>query len=69
MGERVCAGLALAASYWRVPAAALGNQAGAGGESGDPAVAAAIRTRCARPTYQRSRPPRGQRIRRPEAGR
>jgi hypothetical protein len=61
MREKVCAGLALAASYWRVPAAALGPQSDtAQTESQDgcpslPEPPAEVRDRCERPDVRRPR--------------
>jgi hypothetical protein len=50
MREKVCAGLALAASYWRVPAAALGPQP----EALD-APAVELRDRCENPDVRSPR--------------
>jgi hypothetical protein len=66
MRQKVCAGLALAASYWRVPAAALGPGQDAAAAPGEPVPPAAVpQDRCERPTFLRYRPPRPGRHRAP----
>jgi hypothetical protein len=80
MRQQVCAGLALAASYWRVPAAALGPDPARGdppGEKTENAApesaaagsalpeSAAPQERCEQPSVLRHRPPRPGRHRAP----
>ena len=62
MREKVCAGLAFAASYWRVPAAALGPQVESPDSAGNPddgpglpEPAAEVRDRCDHPDVRSPR--------------
>ncbi|MDQ1646987.1 MAG: hypothetical protein QOJ50_3171 [Cryptosporangiaceae bacterium] len=67
MRQQVCAGLALAASYWRVPAAALGPDPVRGDPPGEKAApeSALPQERCEQPSVLRHRPPRPGRHRAP----